>query len=514
MEAKKAEAARLAKEQERKRLAALAAAPVPTFKVLVSGDAMGRLEKLYSTVEAQVAKVGSFDALLCVGASFLPQDAAGESPEGLVDYLTGTKRPPVETFFIDSSPVLLQAYPQGEVLSPQLHFLGGYGIKEVKGLRIAYLSGRYDASVYDRDDAEFVGGAFTSRAVKELQRQASQDRRQRGIDVLLTSSWPAEIEENIQDGSLPSDVPDGKSWREATSAPIAELCRALEPRYHLFGSADLFYQRLPFQAPRRGHSCRCIGFGTVGSSSKQRKWLHALSLSPMARMKVDELRQLPAAFTPCPFTAPKKRSAEEEAAAEASAAKRRKLGPEEMDKELPNKAVDLLKAGSFSEYFSLATKLESRLLVLHTANDSDDEGGKDNAKKEAAKAEPVKALPVIEPEPEEGLTEEERERRKEAAAWLAAAPQDDVVRFTFDQEGALGLKLSGDAPPQILEVKDGSLSAKKAPRVPVGGVVLAVNGYILSEKDNAQVIKALAKRPVVLDILWPEDKMKPSVNRA
>eukprot|EP00971_Amphidinium_carterae_P300985 5980494-Amphidinium_carterae.1 len=32
------------------------------------------------------------------------------------------------------------------------------------------------------------------------------------------------------------------------------------------------------------------------------------------------------------------------------------------------------------------------------------------------------------------LSKEERERRKEAAAWLAAAPQDDVVRFTFDQE--------------------------------------------------------------------------------
>jgi len=126
----------------------------------------------------------------------------------------------------------------------------------------------------------------------------------------------------------------------------------------------------------------------------------------------------------------------------------------------------------------------------------------------------AKAAPPPPPEPEEDLTEEERTRRKDAADWLAAQPPEDCVRFTFDQEGALGMRLSSDVPPRIEEVKDGSLSAKKAPRVPVGGVVLAVNGYVLSEKDNAHVIKALAKRPVVIDVLWPEDRMKPSVNRA
>merc|ERR1712187_931566 len=69
---------------------------------------------------------------------------------------------------------------------------------------------------------------------------------------------------------------------------------------HVFGSADLFYQRPPFKTAV-GHPCRCIGLGTVGSTGKERKWLHALSLSPMAQMKRDDLNQAPPNTTPSPF---------------------------------------------------------------------------------------------------------------------------------------------------------------------------------------------------------------------
>merc|ERR1712050_604755 len=80
-------------------------------------------------------------------------------------------------------------------------------------------------------------------------------------------------------------------------------------------------------------------------------------------------------------------------------------------------------------------------------------------------------------------SKEEQIRKEAAAAWLEKAPQKGVVRYTFQNEGPLGLRFSRDVPPWILEVRDGSLSAKKAPRVPVGGIVLAVNGYELTEKD-------------------------------
>merc|ERR1719159_666685 len=104
-----------------------------------------------------------------------------------------------------------------------------------------------------------------------------------------------------EEASRPHDPDDSRpGWYAACSAPVAELCAALEPRYHLFGTADLFFQRPPFQVPRFGHVCRCIGLGKVGSTSKQRRWMHALSLSPMAYMKREDLNQLPANATPCP----------------------------------------------------------------------------------------------------------------------------------------------------------------------------------------------------------------------
>ena len=63
------------------------------------------------------------------------------------------------------------------------------------------------------------------------------------------------------------------------------------------------------------------------------------------------------------------------------------------------------------------------------------------------------------------------------------------VRYTFRDDGLLGIRLSRDVPPWILEVRDGTLAARKAPKVPVGGVVTAINGYDLSEKENPRALR-------------------------
>jgi len=142
------------------------------------------------------------------------------------------------------------------------------------------------------------------------------------------------------------------------------------------------------------------------------------------------------------------------------------------------------------------------------------------AKKEAAAETPAgsaHALPapvVPEPEPERELTFAQRVAKASADDFLTKAPATGVVRYTFNAQGRLGIRLSRDVPPWILEVADGTLAAKKAPRVPVGGVVLAVNGYELAKQDDQAAIEGLAKRPVILDIEWPTDQSRPSVNRA
>lgn len=479
-------------------------------KVFVCGDTRGDLGKLFGTIEAQQKKVGQFDALLCVG-SFVPivdvctnAEAAGN---GLASYFSGDKQLPVDCYFIDPGATLLQAAPRGKKICEKLFFLGAYGVRECCGLRVGYLSGHYDPAVYDRLDVDFVGGAYTAKAVGTLQRLV----KQKGIDVLLTCGWPAALDALIDDAAQrPPPVEGVPNWKLAAATPLAELCEKMEPRYHIFGSANLFYQRPQFKTRRRGHACRCIGLGSVGSTNKQQKWLHALQLAPMEHMKPDDLKA-PAGTAECPFSPAPKRPADAGEHPDTPAAKRGASGSaamtseeqaaiaeeEEEEKDIRELALTSLLAGNLSAYWQEAEKLKDVPMTRDFATE----------------AKPKLSL---------------------AEAYLNGEPKDDCVRYTFEEKGELGLHLSKDIPPWVLEVHDGHHAAKKAPKVPVGGIVIAVNGIEIKEGLNGvysdgyqQARKLLGAacssavsdtnpdvRPIILDIKWPADVKTPNVKRA
>lgn len=327
-----------------------------TRKLMVCGDARGGLEKLFSMVDMQDKKVGPFDALLCVGA-FLPEAGSNVSEESFLAYLQGEKQAPRACYFIDTGEVLLQAAPSGQTLGANLHFLGAYGVREICGLRVAFLSGCYDAAVYETEDADYVGAAFTRRAVNKLQKLVADDPTKRGIDVLLTAGWPAGIDGNIADDmQKPPEVPGNQDWHLACAQPLTELCLAIEPRYHIFGSANIFYQRPPFQTARQGHACRCIGLGQVGSPlSKQQKWIHALALSPMAHMNPGDLKKLAPGNTASPFTSDAKQGQAEPQVADAAAA---------VDNtQILDDAMSALQGGDMQQYWNAAEKLRKSHFV-------------------------------------------------------------------------------------------------------------------------------------------------------
>ncbi|CAK9077607.1 CWF19-like protein 1 [Durusdinium trenchii] len=123
-------------------------------RLLLVGDVEGGLAKLYSQVETQQKKVGAFNALFAVGA-FLPALGDSESGAVLAEFVSGTRKVPIETFFIDSrSAAFLQAAPEGKQLCEKIHFLGGLGVRELHGLRVAYLSGCYDGATYAKPARE------------------------------------------------------------------------------------------------------------------------------------------------------------------------------------------------------------------------------------------------------------------------------------------------------------------------------------------------------------------------
>jgi len=137
-----------------------------------------------------------------------------------------------------------------------------------------------------------------------------------------------------------------------------------------------------------------------------------------------------------------------------------------------------------------------------------------SASSAAASSHTPAPAPVEKDKQDKPLTDEEKAKQEAAAAYLKKDPKKGVVRYTFTQDGPLGLRFSKDVPPWILGVADGSPAARKAPRVPLAGIVTAVNGYEITEKDVQEVMQGLKKRPVVLDIDWPVDQDLPVVNKA
>lgn len=508
---------------------------------------MGNFGKVVSAVESQSSKVGKFDALLVVGGVLQPLD----SPAGggdIAAFISGEKKMSLPAYFVDSHPALLQASPRGRHLCENLRFLGGYGLVEISGLRVAFLSGRYEADTYDSPDADFVGSCFTARAIAGLRKLAAEDGR-RGIDILLTCAWPAGIDARIMDEAFRPSDPSGHEalWVKCAAPPISELVVALSPRYHLFGGGDLFYQRPPFQAPKRNHLCRCIGLGKVGSSGKNRKWLHALALSPMSEMKREELEKSAGNSTPCPFMPGKKRPPVGD---DAGPPKRPTLAREEVET-----ALEAVLKGNADGYKALADRLAKAAVIDGSATTPAAEAAP--AAKALAPVAPVAPAPkekakekvyawenrveevarsasghklLVQPkaseaelkgdaeanreaEEETPLTEEQLKMKAEAEVWLAKPPKLGVVRYTFKEKGPLGLRLSKDLPPWILEVRENSLAGRKEPKVPVAGVILAINGYDAS-LEGSEACNFIKHRPLVLDVLWPSDGTIPMVTAA
>ena len=117
------------------------------------------------------------------------------------------------------------------------------------------------------------------------------------VDILLTSEWPSELNAELgagEDATRPN-LPDPGS---CVSPAVAELARALEPRYHFFAQGKQFYKRRPFVVPSEHHLCSSIALAGVDS----KKGFHAIALSNTVRDSPREVlfkeRKL---ATPCPY---------------------------------------------------------------------------------------------------------------------------------------------------------------------------------------------------------------------
>ncbi|XP_076298185.1 CWF19-like protein 1 isoform X1 [Lasioglossum baleicum] len=246
-------------------------------KVLICGDVEGHFKFLFNKVEAINKKSGPFDFLLCVGNFF------GEDNIELEVYKNAAKHISVPTYIIGANRESdLKNYPDedGCEICHNLTYLGKRGVyTATSGLKIAYVSGT------ESNSSELKSICFNENDVVSIRNSCLRGQPSfRGIDVLLTSPWPAGIT-NLD--------PNKPNFTYQGSKLIAWLAAQVKPRYHVSALEGIHYERPPYrnQSQQDGNmeiATRFIALAPVVNTQKK-KWLYALNLTPVDRTRLSDL---------------------------------------------------------------------------------------------------------------------------------------------------------------------------------------------------------------------------------
>ncbi|XP_076645503.1 CWF19-like protein 1 isoform X2 [Halictus rubicundus] len=246
-------------------------------KVLICGDVEGHFKFLFNKVEAINKKSGPFDFLLCVGNFF------GEDNVELEVYKNAAKHISVPTYIIGANRESdLKNYPDedGCEICHNLTYLGKRGVyTATSGLKIAYVSGT------ESDSSELKPICFNESDVVSIKNSCLRGQPSfRGIDILLTSPWPAGVT-NLD--------PNKPNFTYQGSKLIAWLAAQVKPRYHVSALEGIHYERPPYrnQSQQDGNieiATRFIALAPVVNTQKK-KWLYALNLTPVDRTRLSDL---------------------------------------------------------------------------------------------------------------------------------------------------------------------------------------------------------------------------------
>ncbi|XP_031765667.1 CWF19-like protein 1 [Galleria mellonella] len=260
-------------------------------KTLVCGDVNGNFNTLFSRVESIVKKSGPFDVLLCIGNFF------GDDNSQLDAYRMRTRKVPVTTYvFGPSKSEHVQYYcEEGSEIVPNVIYMGKRGLFTTSSdIKIAYLTGLSRREL-GKDIPMCVFEPSDCSAVRDACFRGQSEYR--GIDVLITTLWPAGIQ---QDETQKVDIEEDRR-----SDLLAWLSIHLKPRYHFVPSTNKYYERQPYRNQSihqdyRECATRFIALAPVGNKVKE-KWIYACSLQPISKMRMTDLLQATTDETPCPY---------------------------------------------------------------------------------------------------------------------------------------------------------------------------------------------------------------------
>ena len=215
--------------------------------IAVEGCLHGQLDEVYKTIAESGAQVdlllicGDFQSLReynDLNSCSIPKKY--QSMGTFSKYVTGESIAPVLTIFIggnhEASNVLHSLYYGGYV-APNIYYLGFGGVIQVKGLRIAGISGIYNKYNYNfGHDESFPYDESSCRSIYHT-RSLEIHRLSRltgDIDIFLSHDWPQGIWDHGDKKQLLKHKPflrDEIEKNEFGNPPLMQLLNTLKPHY-------------------------------------------------------------------------------------------------------------------------------------------------------------------------------------------------------------------------------------------------------------------------------------------
>jgi hypothetical protein len=180
----------------------------------------------------------------------------------------------------------------GYDLAQDLHFMGRSGIKLIKGLRVAFISGLdYDVLCDHLGSETFLGNHFTENDLNNVLLDyeiivKNDPNKREGVDLLLASQWPLGIDVD-HFKSVPLE--QQKQVFNASSSSLSALIEIIKPRYIYSSTLDLHHKRQPFKFSDVSHICRFVALGSLPGKHKPEEskqvYIQAIELEPLSNVK-------------------------------------------------------------------------------------------------------------------------------------------------------------------------------------------------------------------------------------
>lgn len=252
---------------------------------IIAGAVNGNFRAVFEKISKLHAK-NSFSLAIILGDFFAdPTAASPQDEENVKALLKGEIGIPLATYFtLGKHPLPAEISEKikesDDDVCPNLYFLDKCcTTRTSEGIKVVNLAGTLDKAAVTtcRSSGERFLPSHTQNDARALLGSNS-------ADILITSHWPL----SIRSGSK-VPIPEPYPAEPLAEQNVADLCKALKPRYHFSTSDQFFYEREPFSHPldeRSEHSdknniTRFISLAAFNNAAGA-KWLYAFNLDPTA----------------------------------------------------------------------------------------------------------------------------------------------------------------------------------------------------------------------------------------